>query len=214
MSARRPGLAELLEARVRPAAVGDRHRVERFLAAMDRDGLYQRHFAHGAAPNLELLRRIELADQLADQGQRVALLAQGGDGAVLAHGEYVAENGAAEFALMVLPMSRTRGIGTAVLQALMRLAAGAGQRQMHGMIQAGNTAALRLARGNGFGIIAGDDARVVLVSCELATKPAAVARRDVASREPTPIHSIPHDPDRIPLHRRPGTRAPLWPRCG
>lgn len=202
MSARQPWTAELTEFQLRSATPNDRHRVMRFLAAMDREGLYQRHFAHGEAPNQALLGRIDALDQ----GNRVAVLAVARDGEVLGHGEYVAEHGAAEFALMVLPRSRTRGIGGRLLHALLEIAAATGQHRMHGMIQAGNRRALQLVRNQGFRVVASDDATVVIVSRDLTPRP-----------DPTPagpadryLHPfIRHDTDRAPLHRRIGPRAPL-----
>jgi GNAT superfamily N-acetyltransferase len=190
VSARQPW-ADPTQFQVRVAGPHDRDRVARFLAAMDRDGLYERHFAHGEAPNLALLRRIEALDQR----ERVAVLAVGHDGEVLGHGEYVAEHGAAEFALMVLPLFRVRGIGRRLLRALLEIAAAAGQSEMHGIIQASNTRALQLVRNSGFRLVPGEDRTTV-----------------IASRPLSPSHSLPfirHDPDRTPLHRRLGPGAPL-----
>ncbi len=130
---------------------------------MDREGLYERHFTHGEAPNLALLRRLDLLDQR----ERVAILALSHDGAVLGHGEYVAEDGEAEFALMLLRLYRGRGIGTRLLRALLESARNAGQTKVHGVIQATNARASQLALRNGFRIVPGDDARVLIVSREL-----------------------------------------------
>ena len=59
MTARQPWAAEMTEFQLRAAIPQDRERVAGFLAAMDREGLYQRHFAHGEAPNLALLNRLD-----------------------------------------------------------------------------------------------------------------------------------------------------------
>lgn len=190
MSARQPW-ADPAQFQVRAVSGKDHDRIARFLAAMDRDGLYERHFAHGEAPNLALLRRMEALDQR----DRVAVLAIGPDGDVLGHAEYVAEHGAAEFALMVLPLFRVRGIGRRLLHALQQIAAAVGQREMHGIIQASNTRALQLVRNSGFRLTPGDDRTTV-----------------IASRQLSPSQSLPfirHDPDRTSLHRRPGPGAPL-----
>jgi len=201
VSARQPW-ADPAQMQVRAAAPKDRRRVARFLAAMDRDGLYQRHFSHGEAPNLALLSRLDAVDQC----QRVAVLAVASDDEVLGHAEYVVEHGAAEFALMVLPDQRARGIGTALLQALLDLATAGGERRMHGMIQASNTRALKLVLKTGFRVVPGDDATVVIVSRDLAPSrdaaPASAAHR-------YPFSLARHDPDRTPLHRRPGPGTPL-----
>ncbi|MDO8787576.1 MAG: GNAT family N-acetyltransferase [Sulfuritalea sp.] len=202
MSARQPWAAELMEFRLRSAEPEDRSRVSRFLAAMDREGLYMRHFAHGEAPNLALLDRIDALDQR----DRVAVLAVGHDGEVLGQGEYVAEHGAAEFAFMVLPRHRVRGIGTALLRALLDIGTAAGVTRMHGMIQASNRRALQLVRKNGFRVVRGDDATVVIVSRDLT--PGSEARPEQAAKR-YPLPFICHDSDRTPLHRRPGPRAPL-----
>lgn len=202
MSARQPWAAALMDFRLRSAEPTDRSRVSRFLAAMDREGLYARHFAHGEAPNLALLDRIDALGR----GKRAVVLAVGRDGEVLGHGEYVAEHDAAEFAFMVSPRHRARGLGTALLRALLDIGMAAGVTRMHGMIQASNTRALQLVRKNGFRVVPGGDATVVIVSRDLTlsrdARPAQLSDRDLLS-------FICHDPDRTPLHRRPGPRAPL-----
>lgn len=202
MSARQPWAESEMEFRLRSAGPRDRDRVRCFLAAMDHEGLYQRHFAHGEAPNLALLERIDALDR----GHRAAVLAIGRDGEVLGHGEYVAAHGEAEFAFMVLPGQRARGIGTALLCALIDIATAAGERRMHGMIQASNTRALQLVLNNGFRVLPGEDATVVIVSRDLTlnwAEPFAQA----PDRLSPPL--IRHDPDRTPLHRRPGSGAPF-----
>ncbi|MCM2308888.1 MAG: GNAT family N-acetyltransferase [Sulfuritalea sp.] len=209
MSARQPWAADFREVEVRTAGAGDRQQVADFLSAMDRPGLYQRHFSHGEAPNLALLRRLDAVDQR----NRVALLAVGFDGRVLGHGEYVAADGGAEFALMVLPRRRAQGIGSRLLQALLDIAVAAGQQEMHGIIQAGNTQALKLTLKHGFGVVSGDDPTTVIVSRQL--KPALPADPAGSDRSDAsyPFPPIRHDPDRTPLHRRPGPGAPLR-ACG
>jgi len=204
MSARQPW-ADPTQFQVRAAGPHDHERVARFLAAMDRDGLYERHFAHGQAPNLALLHRI---DEL-DQRNRVAVLAVAADGEVLGHAEYVAEQGAAEFALMVLPLFRRHGVGRRLLHALQQIAATAGQRELHGIIQASNTRALQLVRSSGFGLVAGADRTTVIASRQLPPNPeAAHAGPAIAADNHLPRFNR-HDPDRTSLHRRPGPGAPL-----
>jgi len=190
VSARQPW-ADPAQFQVRAASARDRDRIARFLAAMDRDGLYERHFAHGAAPNLALLQRLDAVDHR----DRVAVLAVGYDGEVLGHAEYVAEHGAAEFALMVLPRSRHHGIGRSLLTVLQQIATAAGQSEMHGIIQASNTRALQLVRNSGFGLVPGVDRTTVIASCQLPPS--------------QPLPFIRHDPDRTSLYRRPGPGAPL-----
>ncbi len=163
MSARPPWTDELVPIRLRAAGPEDHERVARFLAAMDRDGLYQRHFAHGAAPNQALLSRLAATDGI----DRVAVIALNLAGEALAHAEYVATDGGAEYALMVLPELRSNGLGRRLLSALQELAAAAGQRQMHGIIQAGNTPAIQLALKLGFRVVPGADRTTVIVSRDL-----------------------------------------------
>lgn len=148
---------------LRPAESKDKNAVGRFLAAMDREGLYQRYFSAGEAPNIALLQRMDMLDHL----DRVALLAVDRGGGILAHGEYVADSSTAEFALMVSPLFRLQGIGTRLLRALMNSARDAGQRKMVGIVQAVNTQALRLILRNGFRAAPGDDRTTVVVSMEL-----------------------------------------------
>lgn len=207
MSARQPWATRRhQQCDIRSAVPSDRGRVEHFLAAMDRYGLYQRHFAHSEAANQALLTRMGLIDHR----QRVAVLALAQDGNVIGQGEYVAENGAAEFALMVLPQYRAHGIGTQMLQALLDIALAAGMDSMHGMIKAANGGAIRVARVCGFQAAAGDDRAVVIVSLTLPARVHAAPHRPAAETPDYPPTAYRHDPDRIPLHRRAGPRAPFW----
>ncbi|MDP1735330.1 MAG: GNAT family N-acetyltransferase [Sulfuritalea sp.] len=205
MTPRVRGTAPLQRFPVRSAVPSDRHRVARFLAEMDHDGLYQRHFTHGEAPNLALLQRLAAIDHRS----RVAVLALGRDGEVIGHSEYVEENGMAEFALMVLPRHRGCGIGKRLLQALLDIASAAGLRGMHGMIQASNGGALKVALECGFQAVPGDDRAVVIVSRVLPASVRAVPERSAVARAGYPSITHTHDPDRTPLHRRLGSRAPL-----
>lgn len=196
MSGREPWAALQGVPRIRPVAVDDAGPVAAFLAAMDRDGLYQRHFSHGDAPNLALLRRLREAD-----GQDVAVLAAIGDtGEVIAHGEYVAVGTMAEFALMVLPAWRHRGVGGALLAALIDRAAAAGHQLLTGLVQASNTAAVQLARRLGFDTRPGEDRTTVVVSLPLV----AVSASPSAAGSSELLPDVCHDPHRVPLHRRPG----------
>ena len=203
MSARQPWADELLAPPLRRASPQDRERVAQFLAAMDREGLYERHFAHGEAPNQALLRRLDLLDQR----ERVAILALAHDGAVLGHGEYVGEDGEAEFAIMLLPLLRGRGVGTRLLGALLESARNAGQTRLHGVIQATNTRALQLVLRNGFRIIPGDDATVVIVSRELEAALPAQTPGVAGHGYPDPANR--HDFDRTSLYRRAEPGTPL-----
>lgn len=197
MSARQPWSLDVMQIRLRTARTDDRERVARFLAAMDRDGLYQRHFAHGEAPNLALLERLETADGR----DRVALLALDQDGEVLGHAEYVAITGRAEYALMLLPRVRGLGLGRRLLAALLELAAAAGQRELHGVIQAGNTPALQLSLRMGLRIVPGADRTTVIVSRELAPAPFTAREGNRPNAADHPLLPALHDPDRTPLHR-------------
>lgn len=197
MSARQPWAMARPAISIRSASHDDRAAIAAFLADMDRGGLYERHFAHGNAPNLALLERLALADG----HNRVVQLGVGADGTVIGHAEYVAAGGAAEFALMVLPAWRDCGLGKALLNALLEIATQAGQREMLGLIQATNTRALMVARKHGFGVRPGDDRRTVLVSRPL-TQPLVAALPEqgygATGVVPEPFR---HDPDRTPLHR-------------
>ncbi|MDP1610775.1 MAG: GNAT family N-acetyltransferase [Sulfuritalea sp.] len=208
MSARQPWAAGLIDIQLRAASADDREAVARFLAAMDGEGLYQRHFAHGDAPNLALLSRVAAVDQR----DRVVVLAVDGHGEVIAHAEYVAADARAEFALMVLPRFRALGIGRRLLQALQGIASAAGQRELHGIIQASNTGALKLTLNSGFRVIPGGDATSVIVSRQLPSADFADAEWAGADRHPIP--DFHHDPDRTPLHRRLVQGTPFRARGG
>ena len=156
-------MSEVITLSLRPAESKDKDAVGRFLAAMDKEGLYQRHFSASDASNIALLQRLDRLDHL----NRVALLVVDRGGVVLAHGEYVADNGTAEFALMVSPLFRVQGIGTRLLLALMNTAMDTGQRKMIGIAQAVNTHALRLLMSNGFRAVPGTDRTTVELSMEL-----------------------------------------------
>ena len=193
MSAREPwaGVA------IRRAIITDAATIRNFLAAMDRDGLYERHFAHGEAPNLALLARLAKTD-----GRRRAMfLAVGADGTVIGHAEYVASGDAAEFALMLLPAFRGAGIGRQLLDTLLSAAAGAGLQTLHGIIQATNTRAIQLARKRGFQVRSGGEWTTVIVSRQLQPEhgdpPPPAQDQCLAPQEYT--H---HDLDRITIHRR------------
>ncbi len=193
MSAREPwaGVA------IRPAITTDGPAIRTFLAAMDRDGLYERHFAHGEAPNLALIDRLARLDGR----QRTMLLAVGAEGTVIGHAEYVADGEAAEFALMLLPAFRGAGIGSLLLGTLLSAATNAGLLAMHGIIQATNTRAIQLARKRGFHARSGEERTTVIVS-----RPLQLEHGDPASPAqdwcPAPQEFTNHDPDRTPLHRR------------
>lgn len=200
MSARQPWALDARQIRLRTAGPDDSERVARFLAAMDRDGLYQRHFAHGEAPNLALLARLAASD-LRD---RVGILALDQDGEVVGHAEYVAIAGRAEYALMLLPRVRGLGLGRRLLAALIEIATAAGQHELHGIIQAGNTPALQLSLRMGLRIVPGADSTTVIVSRQLA--PAQFAAIGQSRSGAADYQTLPalHDPDRTPLHRGPG----------
>jgi len=183
--------------RLRMASPNDRERVARFLAEMDRDGLYQRHFAYGEAPNLALLARLAASD-LRD---RVSVLAVGPDGEVLGHAEYVAIEDGAEYALMLLPRVRGLGLGRRLLGALIEIATAAGQGELHGIIQAGNTPALQLSLRMGFRVVPGADRTTVIVSRELAPTQSAAIRQSRPGAADYPTLPAIHDPDRTSLHR-------------
>ena len=184
---------------VRRALPADRAILADFLANMDRDGLYERHFAHGEAPNLALLDRLEKTGS----NNRAVILAFRADGSVIGHAEYVAEAAAAEFALMVLPTWRDCGVGGTLLDCLLEAAAGEGQLEMHGLIQATNTRAISLARKRGFRIQAGDDRTTVIVSRSLVQQPAENLSLPWPGATIVLPEGIEHDPDRTPLHRSP-----------
>jgi acetyltransferase len=193
MSAREPwaGVA------IRAAIATDAAAIRTFLAAMDRDGLYERHFAHGEAPNLALIARLAKIDGC----QRAMFLAVGVDGMVIGHAEYVASGEAAEFALMLLPAFRGAGIGRQLLETLLSAAANAGLQTMYGIIQATNTRAIQLAHKRGFHARSGEERTTVIVS-----RPLQLEHGDPHSpaqdRCPAPQEFTNHDPDRTSLHRR------------
>jgi acetyltransferase len=201
VSARQPWAFDAQQILVRTARPDDHGRVARFLAAMDRDGLYQRHFSHGEAPNLALLARLAASD-LRD---RVGILALDQDGEVLGHAEYVAIAGRAEYALMLLPRVRGLGLGRRLLAALIEVATATGQRELHGVIQAGNTPALQLSLRMGLRIVPGADRTTVIVSRELAPVPFATSGGDRPGAADHPLPPVLHDPDRTSLHSGPGT---------
>lgn len=195
MTARAPGLEAA--AGLRRARPGDRTEVAAFLARMDKAGLYQRHFAHGDAPNMDLLRRLDAADGPG----RLVLLAIDAAGTVIGHAEYVADGMGAEFALMVLPGRRSQGLGHRLLLGLLAAAEMAGLGELHGLIQAGNDAAIRLVRMAGFHIRPGADRTTVVVSRRLYSAPEpAFTLLAAASDLPSP-NLVRHDLDRVPLHR-------------
>ncbi|MBI5108379.1 MAG: GNAT family N-acetyltransferase [Rhodocyclales bacterium] len=196
MSARQPWATAETGLCVRRAISADRAALADFLAAMDKDGLYERHFAHGDAPNAALLGRLANAEGR----NRVVLLGVGADATVIGHAEYVAEAGAAEFALMVAPAWRDCGLGKALLAALLAAATAAGQREMHGLIQSTNTRALMVARKHGFGIRSGEDRRTVIVSRPLAPWLAAGSSESEPGTTSDMLDPVHHDPDRTALH--------------
>lgn len=181
---------------VRPALATDAARVAEFLAAMDRDGLYERHFAHGDAPNRALLERLRLSGTAG----RLTVLACSPTGAVVGHAEYVADAGAAEFALLVLPGWRDLGVGRALLQALHAAATAKGLHRLHGLVMATNTRAIALMKTAGYMTVPGDDRRTVVVSRRLNDLQASPDHGlDRIGAMPPEIRR--HDPDRASLHR-------------
>lgn len=156
---------------VRDAASGDRARVATMLAAMDRDGLYRRHFATGDAPNQALLARLV---QPVDARRVLAALAIAADGQVVGHAEHVADGDGVDFAIMVLPGWRRRGIARALLTHLTWRARAAGHRRLHGHVQSTNGAMLAMMRDAGFRMQGTGDATVVMVERHFAGPPGAL----------------------------------------
>lgn len=167
---------------VRLAGPDDRGLVAAFLAAMDREGLYARHFSTGMGPNLALLDRLDRVDG----HDRVVIVATNADGQLLGHAEYVAENGKAEFALMVLPQFRGCGIGGQMLGQLMEIASAAGHGEMYGIVQATNVSMLKLALGDGFHVQGRADWGTLVVSRDLHSAVAIGCIRN----EPAPARRI------------------------
>lgn len=193
-----PDLGALLSCapRLRAGGHGDAAAVARFLARMDREGLYERHFAHGEAPNLALLERLRSANG----ADRYAALALDPTDEVVGHAEYVAEGDSAEFALLVLPEWRDRGVGRALLAELVAAARKNGLDRLHGMVMSTNTRAIVLMRRSGFDLRPGDDRRTVIVSCGLIERPAFRAQNHHGFAA-LPMETRRHDPDRASLHR-------------
>jgi len=151
---------EAVPVSVRDAGPGDHDRVAAMLAAMDREGLYRRHFAAGDAPNRLLLARLAEA---ADARRALACIALDPEGQVIGHAEYVADGEGVDFAIMVLPAWRRRGIARALLAHLTWRARTAGHRRLHGDVQSTNAAMLAMMRGAGFSLRGTGDATVVMV---------------------------------------------------
>lgn len=157
---------------VRLANPDDRDGVAAFLAAMEPEGLYARHFSVGTAPNLVLLDRLDSVDH----HDHVVVLHIGHDGQLLGHAEYVSENGEAEFAMIVLPKLRGCGIGSQMLAELVDIASAAGHHEMHGIIQATNVPMLKLASRSGFEVKSGTDRSTVIVHRNLPAVETGQAR--------------------------------------
>lgn len=157
---------------IRPALREDRALVARFLSLLNEASHYQRHFQHGEAPDLDLLRRLDAVDYL----QRMALVAvtvAGSREVAIAHAEYVVENNRAELAMVVADGWQRRGLGSHMLRRLMHCAELAGLQEIHGQVLATNEPMLRLARRSGFQLLRGDDARLVVIRRALNERHAA-----------------------------------------
>jgi len=152
---------------VRPASREDRALVARFLSELGQASHYQRHFAHGEAPDLALLERLEATDYR----RHMALIAVAATPCetAIAHAEYVAEDGCAEFALVVADRWQQRGLGGHLLRRLMRCAGQAGLQEIHGHVLASNEPMIRLVLRSGFKVQRGGDARLVRISRTLET---------------------------------------------
>lgn len=149
--------------RTRAAGIPDREGVARLLQEMDRQGLYQRHFAHGEGPNLALLARFE---QLG-HGRHAMVVAHTADGHIIGHGEYAPAADGVEFALLVQPQWRRQGVARAMLKRLCRLAAAAGEPEIIGLVKADNLSMLYLARALGFLVEPSDETAVLRISRNL-----------------------------------------------
>lgn len=157
---------------IRPALREDRALVACFLSQLGEASHYQRHFQHGEAPDLDLLRRLDAVDYL----QRMALVAvavAGSREVAIAHAEYVVEDNRAELAMVVADGWQRRGLGSHLLRRLMHCAELAGLQEIHGQVLATNEPMIRLALRSGFRVQRGDDARLVTIRRALSAQNSA-----------------------------------------
>jgi len=186
--ARRIRLVDGRVATLRLIRPDDREAFLRFHAGLSDESRYLRYFtARRKLPKSEVRHYTEVDQR--DHGGIGAWL----DGALVGHALYdrLADPAEAEVALEVADACQGLGIGTAMLEALARLARHAGIRRFVGHVLPTNQRMLQVFRDLGFGEHAGFEDGVVRVALALEATPgyararrARVARARAARRSP------------------------------
>jgi acetyltransferase len=141
--------------RIRPLTPSDRARYVDFLGALEPEDLYLRKLGAAAPPGPD-----RITELLAVDGRRsIALAAVEPGGAIVGvvRAAVDAADASAEFALIVRSKLKRRGLGMALLRALLERVSELGIRRVVGHTFAHNEALLRLTRSAGFRVRPGDD---------------------------------------------------------
>jgi acetyltransferase len=159
--------------RIRPLQPADKERYLDFVAALDADDRYLRHM--GTPPPPDASSAPALLD--VDGRRRIALAAvhdDGRDESILGVVRAVVSDQGqkAEFALIVRSVLKRRGLGEALLKALLGRLRGLGVECVIGHTFARNDALIGLVKGQGFRVAPGEDASTRRLTLALEPIPA------------------------------------------
>lgn len=211
----RARLADGTDILLRPIHPDDDALERAFISGLSRDSRYNRLLgARKLTPEeVRQLTRIDYEREMAF----VAVSASGGQACLLGVARYVrdAHAGGAEFAVVVADVWQCKGVGTLLLQALLRRARAAGIARLHGITFSSNQAMQNLARKLGFVLQADpQDATVRRVEITLTPEVFPAAAAAGAGHRAAANDEGPASPD---LQRPPAglrTNQPARPSAG
>jgi acetyltransferase len=136
---------------IRPIGAQDAQRDRDFLMRLSEDSRYKRMMGVCRDPSPELIDRFVHVDRHGSMAF-VAVVGAGTAESIIGAARYAAPAGSqdAEFAIAVADEWQSRGVGSALLQALLEYARSQGLRRLQGVVLANNGRMLQFARKHAF----------------------------------------------------------------